>query len=533
MKQLSADEVYEGLLGFGLFSERLPPIFTSKPFYDYAIKHPFSNDKYVSQFIVYNNMRNINIYRVLGIPTPFAYENLCSCIRNNWQLIQEYFLQKTGTQKYKISRVHLRKLASTNCLFKINYDNWKIDGTPEPDLIIGKRFLVKTDISNCFPSIYTHSLCWALVEKKNAQKEKSNTLWYNKLDSYTQKIKGKETHGLIIGPHVSNLLSEIILCNVDSELEKDNYEFIRHIDDYECYVTSRDDAEKFLLKLRSELRRFDLLINDKKTEIVELPVKKEDFWVSRLALLKNIFNSHEKYIDYKDVRNYFDLILELMHESGDNGSVILYALKVLSAYRTGKKEDKKVFTKNAIVGVKKIILQYVILYPYLVQFLEQYVIIPFDYSFDEKEELANHIYEIGSKTQNYEAMSYGLLFSLKNGSDVKKNNYEIKGTTESAIKTFDIDQIMATNDCVLLLLAYYYAECHRLADEIQKLKEKAISIYRDEEERTRFWLFIYEVLNAKELRPFGCTDNTMMCWSEIKNAGISFVEKNKLFKYGI
>src|SRR5574344_423562 len=116
MKQLSADEVYEGLLGFGLFSERLPPIFTSKPFYDYAIKHPFSNDKYVSQFIVYNNMRNINIYRVLGIPTPFAYENLCSCIRNNWQLIQEYFLQKTGTQKYKISRVHLRKLASTNCL---------------------------------------------------------------------------------------------------------------------------------------------------------------------------------------------------------------------------------------------------------------------------------------------------------------------------------------------------------------------------------------------------------------------------------
>ena len=45
----------------------------------------------------------------------------------------------------------------------MNYSNWKTDGTPEPDLLIGKKYIVKADISTCFPSIYTHSIPWALV----------------------------------------------------------------------------------------------------------------------------------------------------------------------------------------------------------------------------------------------------------------------------------------------------------------------------------------------------------------------------------
>ncbi len=51
----------------------------------------------------------------------------------------------------------------------MNYSNWKTDGTPEPDLLIGKRYLVKADISTCFPSIYTHSIPWALIGKDDAK----------------------------------------------------------------------------------------------------------------------------------------------------------------------------------------------------------------------------------------------------------------------------------------------------------------------------------------------------------------------------
>lgn len=52
----------------------------------------------------------------------------------------------------------------------MSYSNWKTDGTPEPDLLIGKRYVVKADISTCFPSIYTHSIPWALAGKATAKK---------------------------------------------------------------------------------------------------------------------------------------------------------------------------------------------------------------------------------------------------------------------------------------------------------------------------------------------------------------------------
>ena len=85
-------------------------------------------------------------------------------------------------------------------LFEMNYSNWKIDGTPEPDLLIGMRYIVKADISKCFQSIYTHSLTWALIGKEAAKTNRYGN-WYNDIDKFSQNIKDGETHGLLIGPH--------------------------------------------------------------------------------------------------------------------------------------------------------------------------------------------------------------------------------------------------------------------------------------------------------------------------------------------
>ena len=51
IKQISAEEIFDGLLGFGLFSERLPPFLTSEPYLNYTKTHNSSNEKYSSQFI--------------------------------------------------------------------------------------------------------------------------------------------------------------------------------------------------------------------------------------------------------------------------------------------------------------------------------------------------------------------------------------------------------------------------------------------------------------------------------------------------
>lgn len=36
LEEISSDELYEGLLGYGMFANKLPPIFTSVPFYEYC-----------------------------------------------------------------------------------------------------------------------------------------------------------------------------------------------------------------------------------------------------------------------------------------------------------------------------------------------------------------------------------------------------------------------------------------------------------------------------------------------------------------
>ncbi len=142
-------------------------------------------------------MRNTNVPRALGIPNPAAYQVLCKYISEIWPELQNYFEKQTKDQSHIISRIHIRKMKKTNSLFSMNYKNWQTDGTPEPDLLLGAKYLVHADISNYFSSIYTHAISWALVGKDTAKEEKNNSeKWYNKLDFYTRKIKSGETHGL-------------------------------------------------------------------------------------------------------------------------------------------------------------------------------------------------------------------------------------------------------------------------------------------------------------------------------------------------
>lgn len=169
-------------------------------------------------------MRNINTPRQLGIPVPMAYERLCQILVQNWELIRKHFHAHTDFEEHVVSRVHMMKRKDQDALFIMNYDDWRNGGSPKDDLCIGNRFIVKADISTFFPSIYTHSIPWALVGKKKAKgktkgKTKGNiTEWYDSIDEACRNLKLKETHGLLIGPHASNLISEIILCVVDHTL---------------------------------------------------------------------------------------------------------------------------------------------------------------------------------------------------------------------------------------------------------------------------------------------------------------------------
>ena len=488
MNEITPLRLYHGLLAHGLFTEKLPPIFSSVNFFDYCQLFSQNFNKIQpTTYIFYENMREINIPRQLGIPSPFAYHNLCKCLSDNWQYICEHFKKYTINQTYKISRIHIREQKNTPTLFRMNYKNWEIDGFPEPDIMFGKRYLVKADISRFFPSIYSHSIPWALIGKSTAKKSTSSKLWYNYIDQCTRNLKYGETQGLIIGPHASNLLAEIISIVIDYNLLNKNWKYmIRNIDDYHCYVDSYNDGQKFIADLSDELRKFNLTINYEKTKIVELPLASTKDWVRQLKIQRKLITN----MDYHGVTAFLDNVIDIMNNNKNISSIINYAIKILSKVK---------MTENVNEYYTKTILHYSIIYPYLIPLLEKYLFNKHTVDHSILVKFINKIYNDGIYYKFIDEVSFSLYFSIK---------YNV------IIDTIDINDILNINNCIVSLLAFLYYKKHKNNLECKKLKDYAYNLSINNDDFGQNWLFIYELLSENELTGI---------WRDMKNKEITFL----------
>ncbi len=488
-EEVSSQRLYEGLLKYGLFSEKLPPFLSSESFYDYCENRKpnlcFSGKERL--YACFNAMRDSNVPRNIGIPNPFAYQLLCESLKNNWESIKKHFKENTENDKEKISRIHIRKLDNKKVLFEMNYKNIEKDGSPEPDFFLGSKYLVKADISNCFPSIYSHSIPWALVGRNVAKQNRRPTDWYNELDKKIRNLKHGETTGLLIGPHASNLIAEIVLTSVDRELSGTWKKYTRHIDDYKCYVSNEEEARKFLLDLNEELRYYNLTLNHKKTEIIKLPSSTDNQWVR--LLLAHPIHLKKGMLNYKDIKNYLDTLIDIIKEFDENSAILNYAIKMVY---------KRILSENAKQYLVKTILHWALIYPYLVFLIEKCVFEQFKIHCDEIQRISQYLYNEGLETQNFECASYAIYFSLK---------YEFE------LQRISTTDVLAKEDCIFSLLDYCY--CKRYNHKADLYRHKKHVQEFTEEEFEYFWLYAYHVLPESKLKDE---------WKEIKKNKVSFLK---------
>lgn len=506
MDEISCDELYEGLLAYGLFAEKLLPVFTAVPFFHYCktISVPFK--ACWNEYIRFRTMRNINVPRLMGIPNPFKYQRVCSELRDNWDMIRAHFHEQTDGQSYRVSRIHVRKQHNEKRIFDMNYKNWRVDGNPESDLLIHEkgvsRFLVQADISTCFPSIYTHSIPWALVGKEVAkQNVKNKDIWYNRIDRACSDMRNGETHGLLIGPHTSNLLSEIILTVVDKELYEKGYRYARNIDDYNCYVNSHNEALLFLRDLEESLREFDLPLNHKKTKIIELPVGIEKNWKHQLGDFPKVGESGM--VEYPQVNTFIDTALMLATETG-NFAIMNYAIKKLKGSKlsdNGKKLAAKRFMHMAA------------LYPYLLHLMEKYVFTPLRVDKRDIKALSDTIYRNAANQNDYESLCYSIYFAVRYDFVLDEFEHDYERAQDYVIKS---------KDCLLLIMTWIYFmkqnHWNRNATQVKPLNRVAREL--KEIDMDRYWLFCYEALTF---------DKFSGEWKSMKQAGISFIRKEIVY----
>ena len=216
----------------------------------------------------------------MSIPHPVPYSKLCYAIQDNWKEI-EYITNSTNS-------LITPETHSDGRILVMDYENTQKKIERHVDLTFSKKFYVDTDISNFFPSIYSHSIPWALVGFDVAKKQRDPKLWFNLIDKCVRAMKRDETNGVPIGPATSNIISESILVRIDTILKSEQFVFVRFIDDYTAYFDTYEEAEKFIRRLGEELSKYKLLLNAKKTVIEQLPCPSSPEWVVDLTTKSQI-----------------------------------------------------------------------------------------------------------------------------------------------------------------------------------------------------------------------------------------------------
>lgn len=469
LKKLKKEIVFKKLLDFGLFSEKLNPIFTSSSYGKWIRKEGlkvYKNREFST--VSFHLTRNNNAPRIIEIPHPISYYRLCNKIRKNWNEI----IKKIGEIDDYVDRSmvipkpnNLNKRLVSMLSYNKNRD--------EKFLILDKsfkaRYYVHADITNCYPSIYSHSVPWALVghqEAKDNMDDKSK--WYNKLDFAIRSMQRNETVGIAIGPDTSSVISELILTRVDKALLE--YKYLRYIDDYKCYCNSKEEAESFLRKLSKELERYRLRLNPKKTEIIELPKPLDQNWVRELKAYTNKFLL-EKDITKKEINvlsEFVDLALNLA-KSNPSDSPLRYAVKILS---------KKIYKDDDV-------LAFVIMYLSRICYIYPYFIDVFDLFLDNNNPNDN-IIELVKKEINAIAKEH-----------VKYSRSDVSlWSIYLAIKyKFDIEDFVSFSellikdrDCLPVLMCYEYAKARKLdTKRFFNLIDTIITEKTEEE----WWIYIY------------------------------------------
>lgn len=196
-------------------------------------------------------------------------------------------------------------------------------------LSAGFKFMLRTDISRFFPTIYTHAVPWSLhgkaVAKKNRHKLTA-TFFGNLIDQALRQGQDGQTIGIPIGPDTSHVIAEAISTSLDLALRARLKQWpigFRYVDDYFMFFQTMSECEGALAALTRVLKEFELQLNFEKTKIASVAEISEDYWTHQLRSFK--LDSVGKQ-QRSDIHHFFDLAKDLARKNADE-NVMKYALK--------------------------------------------------------------------------------------------------------------------------------------------------------------------------------------------------------------
>lgn len=251
-------------------------------------------------------------WRPYQLTHPALYVALAQLITepNNWSFLTSRFKRFKQNPKIKCLSLPVESLTNQKDKAEQILKWWQEVEQRSVELSLDFEFLAHTDITDCYGSIYTHSVPWALHKKsKGKLQRKDKTLLGNKIDWLLQDMNHGQTNGIPQGSVLMDFVAEMVLGYADILLSKkikefgiSDYRILRYRDDYRIFVNNLTDGEEIVKLISEVMYELGMKLSPSKTKfsrnVIEESIKADKLdWIKRkksdLDLQKHLLLIHD------------------------------------------------------------------------------------------------------------------------------------------------------------------------------------------------------------------------------------------------
>lgn len=233
-------------------------------------------------------------WRPITLIHPIVYVDLVNTItqEDNWKTLVERFSSFEQKNLIKCVSIPGKSLSCESDQAETILNWWSNFEQEQIKKSLKYDYCVHTDISNCYPSIYTHAIAWSLMGKEEAKRNRNESENLgNVLDRKIQQMQYGQTNGIPQGSVLMDFIAELVLGYADHNVSEaimaqglsDHVEIIRFRDDYRIFGNDKTILEKVTGILSETLVDFNFTLNKFKTfqtdELILNAVKEEKrYW---------------------------------------------------------------------------------------------------------------------------------------------------------------------------------------------------------------------------------------------------------------
>jgi hypothetical protein len=226
-------------------------------------------------YTIYSNKDGRFAWRPFQLVNPVLYVDLVNLITESkaWDEVRSRFEHFAEDSKIKCLSIPQESLTRWKDQGAQILHWWQGIEQSSIDLALDFGSVFHADIADCYSSIYTHSVAWAMHGKVTAKaKKKDMSLIGNAIDWRLQGMQHGQTNGVPQGSVLLDLIAELVLGYADIELSQQlasqnvkDFQILRYRDDYRIFVNDSQSGEVILKLLTEGLMALGLKLNASKT----------------------------------------------------------------------------------------------------------------------------------------------------------------------------------------------------------------------------------------------------------------------------